>query len=51
MRHPPSSSVRWISPSGNEPVVDSVHSLADARDGFARIVDGAVFGKVVISVS
>ena len=24
--------------------------LADARDGFARIVDGEVFGKVVITV-
>ena len=31
-------------------LLDSVHPLADARDGFARIVDGEVFGKVVISV-
>ena len=42
---------RFVSDRGIEPVVDSVHSLADARDGFARIVDGDVFGKVVISVS
>jgi NADPH:quinone reductase-like Zn-dependent oxidoreductase len=42
---------RFVADRGIEPVVDSVHSLADARDGFARIVDGEVFGKVVISVS
>src|SRR6476619_5651232 len=33
-----------------EPVVDSVMPLADARDGFARMVDGDVFGKVVFTV-
>ncbi len=33
-----------------EPVVDSVLPLADARDGFARMVDGEVFGKVVFTV-
>jgi NADPH:quinone reductase-like Zn-dependent oxidoreductase len=42
---------RFVADRGIEPVVDSVHSLTDARDGFARIVDGDVFGKVVISVS
>jgi NADPH:quinone reductase-like Zn-dependent oxidoreductase len=42
---------RFVADRGIEPVVDSVHSLTDARDGFARIVDGEVFGKVVISVS
>ena len=41
---------RFVADRGIEPVVDSVHSLADARDGFARIVDGEVFGKVVITV-
>jgi NADPH:quinone reductase-like Zn-dependent oxidoreductase len=41
---------RFVAERGIEPVVDSVHSLADARDGFARIVDGEVFGKVVITV-
>jgi NADPH:quinone reductase-like Zn-dependent oxidoreductase len=41
---------RFVADRGIEPVVDSVHSLADARDGFARIVDGEVFGKVVIRV-
>ncbi|GAB3081299.1 zinc-binding dehydrogenase [Intrasporangium mesophilum] len=33
-----------------EPAVDSVLSLAQARDGFARMVDGDVFGKVVFMV-
>ena len=41
---------RFVADRGIEPVVDSVHPLADARDGFARIVDGEVFGKVVITV-
>jgi NADPH:quinone reductase-like Zn-dependent oxidoreductase len=41
---------RFVADRGIVPVVDSVHPLADARDGFARIVDGDVFGKVVISV-
>ncbi len=42
---------RFVADRGIEPVVDSVHTLADARDGFARIADGEVFGKVVISVN
>ncbi|MGW5241398.1 zinc-binding dehydrogenase [Monashia sp. NPDC004114] len=33
-----------------EPAVDSVLPLAQARDGFARMVDGDVFGKVVFTV-
>ena len=33
-----------------EPLVDSVLPLAQARDGFARIVDGTVAGKVVFTV-
>ncbi len=33
-----------------EPAVDSVMPLAQARDGFARMVDGDVFGKVVFTV-
>src|SRR6478735_8251702 len=41
---------RFVADRGIEPVVDSVHPLAGARDGFARIVDGEVFGKVVITV-
>ncbi|MBC9821720.1 zinc-binding dehydrogenase [Terrabacter sp. MAHUQ-38] len=33
-----------------EPAIDSVLPLAQARDGFARMVDGDVFGKVVFTV-
>lgn len=35
--------------SGIEPRIDSVMPLADARDGFARMVDGQVSGKVVFT--
>jgi NADPH:quinone reductase-like Zn-dependent oxidoreductase len=34
-----------------EPVIDSVMPLADARDGFARMVEGDVFGKIIFTVS
>ncbi|KGN39347.1 zinc-binding dehydrogenase [Knoellia subterranea] len=32
-----------------EPLVDSVIPLADARDGFAKMVDGQVTGKIVFT--
>jgi NADPH:quinone reductase-like Zn-dependent oxidoreductase len=41
---------RLVVQAGLEPVIDSVRPLADARDGFARMVDGDVFGKVVFTV-
>jgi D-arabinose 1-dehydrogenase-like Zn-dependent alcohol dehydrogenase len=34
--------------TGVRPVVDSVVSLADARDGFARLLDADLFGKVFV---
>ena len=34
---------------GITPVIDSTHSLADARKGFERLVTGDVFGKVVLT--
>jgi NADPH:quinone reductase-like Zn-dependent oxidoreductase len=34
-----------------EPVVDSVLPLAQAREGFARMAAGEVFGKIVFTVS
>ncbi len=40
---------RFVTDKGITPVVDSVHPLADARTGFARMVDGDVFGKVVFT--
>lgn len=42
---------RMVVGAGIEPQVDSVVPLADARDGFARMVDGSVTGKVVFTVS
>ena len=42
---------RFVTDKGITPVIDSVHPLADARDGFARMVDGDVFGKVVFTMS
>jgi NADPH:quinone reductase-like Zn-dependent oxidoreductase len=42
---------RFVKDKGITPVIDSVHPLADARAGFARMVDGDVFGKVVFTTS
>jgi NADPH:quinone reductase-like Zn-dependent oxidoreductase len=41
---------RLVVQAGIEPVIDSVRPLSEARDGFARMVDGDVFGKVVFTV-
>jgi NADPH:quinone reductase-like Zn-dependent oxidoreductase len=41
---------RFVVDRGIEPLVDSVVPLADARDGFARMVEGNVTGKVVFTV-
>ena len=34
-----------------EPVIDTTLPLAQARDGFARMAAGELFGKVVFTVS
>ena len=41
---------RMVVGAGIEPLVDCVLPLADAREGFARMVDGSVTGKVVFTV-
>ncbi|RKT78557.1 NADPH:quinone reductase-like Zn-dependent oxidoreductase [Terracoccus luteus] len=41
---------RFVDRSGIEPVVDSVVPLERAQEGFARMVDGELFGKVVFTV-
>ncbi len=41
---------RFVVQQRIEPAVDTVLPLADARDGFARMVAGDVFGKVVFTV-
>ena len=42
--------VSLCSNSGVRPVVDSVLPLRDAREGFARMAAGEVFGKIVFAV-
>jgi len=40
----------FVEQRGIAPVIDRVMPLAEARDGFAAMVDGDVFGKVVFTV-
>jgi NADPH:quinone reductase-like Zn-dependent oxidoreductase len=40
----------FVVQQGIDPVIDSVMPLAQARDGFARMVEGDVFGKVVFTM-
>ncbi len=42
--------VRFVTQQQITPVTDSTMPLADARDGFARMVDGDLFGKVVFTM-
>ena len=42
---------RFIVQQGIDPVIDTVMPLTEAREGFARMVDGEVFGKVVFTVA
>ena len=41
---------KFVAQQHIQPVIDSVHPLAQARDGFAKMVDGDVFGKIVFTV-
>ncbi|OLP71946.1 Zn-dependent oxidoreductase, partial [Salmonella enterica subsp. enterica serovar Javiana] len=41
---------QFVAHRGIEPVVDSVMPLAKARDGFAKMAAGDVFGKIVFTV-
>ena len=36
--------------TGTRPLIDRVLPLDQARDGFAAMVDGALFGKVVFTL-
>ena len=42
--------LRFVEHADLHPVIDSVYALADARAAFGRIVDGDVFGKVVLHI-
>jgi NADPH:quinone reductase-like Zn-dependent oxidoreductase len=39
----------FLSTTGARPVIDSVIPLADAQDGFARMLSGEIFGKIVFA--
>ncbi len=41
---------QFVTQAHVHPVIDSVMPLAQARDGFAKMVDGEVFGKVVFTI-
>jgi len=41
---------RFVAPPGIRPVIDSEMPLTQAREGFARMEGGDVFGKVVFTV-
>lgn len=43
--------VAFVAQHGIVPAVDSVLPLAEAREGFAKMAEGDVFGKIVFSVS
>jgi hypothetical protein len=36
--------------SGTRPVIDRVLPMADARDGFASMAEGDVFGKIAFTL-
>ena len=40
---------KFVVDSGIEPLIDSVRPLADAREGFERMISGQVAGKVVFT--
>ncbi len=42
---------QFVTQAGIEPAIDSVRPLADAREGFQKMVDGEVFGKILFSVT
>jgi len=42
--------VNFCDSSGVRPVIDSVRPLAEARSGFARMLEGDSFGKIVFTV-
>jgi NADPH:quinone reductase-like Zn-dependent oxidoreductase len=41
----------FVAHHGIEPVIDSVLPLDRAREGFARMADGEVFGKIIFTVA
>jgi NADPH:quinone reductase-like Zn-dependent oxidoreductase len=42
--------VTFLEQTGVRPVIDRTLPLADARDGFAAMIGGEVFGKIVFTL-
>ncbi len=42
--------ITFLEQTGTRPVIDRVLPLREARDGFAAMIDGELFGKVVFTV-
>jgi D-arabinose 1-dehydrogenase-like Zn-dependent alcohol dehydrogenase len=42
--------LQFMATAGISPHIDSIFPLADARDGFAKMNAGDVFGKIVFTV-
>ena len=42
--------ITMLDATGVRPLIDSVFPLADAREGFARMAEGDVFGKIVFEI-
>ena len=49
-RHELERLATFVTEQGITPVIDSTMPLADARDGFAKMAAGEVFGKIVFTV-
>ncbi|MEX0835263.1 MAG: zinc-binding dehydrogenase [Nitriliruptor sp.] len=43
--------ISMLDATGVRPLIDDEYALADARDAFARMVDGDVFGKLVLTAT
>ena len=42
--------LRFVEHADLHPVIDSTFALADARRAFAKVIDGDVFGKIVLHI-
>jgi NADPH:quinone reductase-like Zn-dependent oxidoreductase len=42
--------IQMLVTTGIRPLIHARHALADARDGFRALIDGDVFGKIVVTI-
>jgi NADPH:quinone reductase-like Zn-dependent oxidoreductase len=43
--------VRMLDATGVRPLVDETYGLGEARDAYARLLEGESFGKLVLTTS